>query len=58
MSALMYHSVDSQPETGEANVSLRVKKLPRYGKLVSLCFIKWHNWGGDREGQLPPGSAR
>ena len=26
----MYHSVDSQSLTGEANVSLHVNKLPRY----------------------------
>lgn len=26
----MYHSVDSRPATGESNVTLHVRELPRY----------------------------
>ena len=40
MSIVIYHSVDSRPDTAEANVSLLVNELPRYvqGARHGECF--------------------
>ena len=36
----MYHSADSQPVTGEANVTLHVNELPHYARQSqSECFM-------------------
>jgi len=49
MSIILYHSVDSRPDTAEANVSLLVNELPRYvqGARHGECFSQCGSFDDD-----------